>query len=139
MILPSSPLPAVRTVDGAIGPLSSDVAVGDLDLLFCAVKERLRAIVDEGYAMACVPAMLEPAGHVRVGVLDCVAALDQLHLTLSHELARRQQLERVIGEAQATLARRPRVDRQPGSGARDAPLSTHDILTSLPNGGVSTH
>lgn len=47
----------------------------------------------------------DAAGGVQVIVLECVAALDQLHAALTHERGRREQIEREIFNAQAALAR----------------------------------
>lgn len=72
---------------------TNDVAIGDLDPLFRAVMDRLRAIAGDGLGPGCAPAVPDTAQQVRAGVLECVAALDQLHLTLLHEVARQRQRE----------------------------------------------
>ena len=83
-----------RTVCSVSPHFTSDVSIEDWDALFCAVKTRLRraalgqpAATDDKHA-------LETIGRLRAGVLDCVAALDQLHASLSHELVRYGQVER---------------------------------------------
>ena len=84
--------------------LPADVAIGDLDDLLCAVKAKLRLTVADRLAQIPELRALQAAAAVQASVLECVAALDQLHLTLSHELARRQELEIEVAEAKAALA-----------------------------------
>ena len=72
---------------------TNDVAVGDLDPLFRAVRDRLRAIAGDGLGPGCAPAVPETAQQVRANVLECVTALDQLYLTLLHEVARQRRHE----------------------------------------------
>lgn len=85
--------------------VSTDVAIGDWEELLSAVKSRLRRTVGELLAVLPDHQLPDAAHTVQASVLECVNALDQLHLTLSHELARRQQVEREVIEAQAVLAR----------------------------------
>ena len=84
--------------------LPADVAVGDLDDLLNAVRAKLRLTVADRLAQIPELRALEAATAVQASVLECVAALDQLHLTFSHELARRQALEIEVAEAKAALA-----------------------------------
>ncbi len=72
---------------------TNDVAVGDLDPLFRAVRDRLRAIAGDGLGPGCAPAAPDTAQQLQAGVLECGAALDQLYLTLLHEVARQRQRE----------------------------------------------
>jgi diguanylate cyclase len=114
--------------------LPSDVAVGDLDDLLEAVKAKLRLSVDIQLAKPLEMRVLGPTDSVQTHVLECVDALDQLHLTLRHELARRQQLERELFEAQSELAqaRAQLLGTQAGE-RRARHLALHDGLTTLPN------
>ena len=73
--------------------LPADVAIGDWDVLLSAVKARLRLTVGELQAATPEPRAQDAASRVRAQVLECVAALDQLHITLTNELGRCQQLE----------------------------------------------
>ena len=111
--------------------LASDVAVGDLDDLLNAVKARLRQTIDEPSAGTLGR---DVAGRVRASVLECAEALDQLHLTLTHELHRREQLELQVFDARTALAqaRAELIGTQAGERlARH--LASHDSLTLLPN------
>ena len=108
---------------------TADVAIEDWGCLFEAVTHRLGHIAGEA-------ALTDDDGvrRVRAGVAECVGALEQLHLTLSHELSRRQQLEREAQRARAALALvRAELAQARGQerGVRD--LALHDRLTSLPN------
>ena len=84
---------------------SLDVAVGDLFLLHSAVTARLRLLVRDDFLAGGAQRGEDAPTRIRNGVLECVAALDQLHWTLAHEVARRQLLESAAQEAQAVLAR----------------------------------
>jgi len=68
-----------------------DVAIGDWDVLLCAVKARLRLSVSETFATPLEPHLHDQAERIRSSVLECVDALDQLHETLSDEFGRRNQ------------------------------------------------
>lgn len=83
---------------------SSDVAIGDWDTLFSAVEARLTATVDELIAALPATSASTCANQVRVSVLECVAALHQLHSTVAHELARRQRIELDLADARGALA-----------------------------------
>jgi hypothetical protein len=73
---------------------STDVAIADLDLLFVAVTARLRSLAEPRSGNAGTE-----AGRIRAGVLECVQALEQLHATAMHEVARLHGLE--VGGPQA--------------------------------------
>jgi diguanylate cyclase len=62
---------------------SADEAIGDWDHLFDAVTSRLRQIAGASAA---------GGASVQTGVLECAAALDQLHAMMRHGLGRRRQL-----------------------------------------------
>ena len=115
------------------GP-SSDVAMGDWDDLLSTVKSRLRLTV--GALLAELPKDQVPdaAHRVQASVLECVNALDQLHLTLTHELDRRQRLEREVMDAQTVLAQaRDQLSATQAEEQRARHLASHDSLTLLPN------
>lgn len=57
----------------------SNIAVEDWDLLFCAVRLRLREAVGES--------LRGPDAPLGTALLECVEALDQLHLALQQALA----------------------------------------------------
>jgi GGDEF domain-containing protein len=77
-------MPADRAHDGPT-PWPADVAMEDWDALFSAVKSRLRLTVRGLVGALPGSDELEHAARVQAGVLDCVAALDQLHATLLHQ------------------------------------------------------
>lgn len=65
-----------------------DVAIGDWNLLFEAVRARLvRTVGDHPGEPLAVPQL--PASLVQAVVLDCVRALDQLHAALQRERSQR--------------------------------------------------
>jgi diguanylate cyclase len=119
----------------ALAEVASDVAIGDWDDLLSAVKARLRLTVGALPASTPEPQAHDAAARTQASVLECVAALDQLHTTLTHELGRRQQLELEVFDAQTALAqaRAELVGTQAGE-RRARHLALHDSLTSLPNG-----
>lgn len=124
---------AVAAVTGSTG-VSSDVAFGDWDDLLCAVKARLKTTVGELLAKLPEHEVPDAAHQVQASVLECVGALDQLHLTLTHELGRRQQLEHEVFETQAALARaRDELAATRAEEQRVRHLASHDSLTALPN------
>lgn len=71
----------------------ADVAIGDWDDLLSMVKARLKRTVAGLGASPLELATQDAPGQVEASVLDCVAALDQLHATLKHEFARRNSLQ----------------------------------------------
>lgn len=64
------------------------VAIADWDDLLGAVKARLRLLVGESAGAPAFGPEPDAAVRVQAGVLECVSALDQLHLTLLHERER---------------------------------------------------
>ena len=98
----SCDLTAVRCVSPAP---DADLAVSDCDDLLIAVTERLRLTVGETVGLESPTQMGGPSATVRASVLECVQALEQIRLTLAHELLRRQQLEFEVFDVRATLAR----------------------------------
>lgn len=114
--------------------LSADLASGDWDVLFNAVKARIRSTVGDGPLLLCEPPTHDTAARVRARVLECVAALDQLHTMLTEERARRRQLESDVFEVRAALAKTLAELAGTQAGERKARhLAQHDDLTALPN------
>jgi hypothetical protein len=90
-----------------------DLAIADWDMLFSAVKARLRGAVQTSTPSAC-PAEIERAHErLRADVIECVLALDQLHATLVHEIGRWPRIEREALGAPFALA----ADNDSGPGA----------------------
>ena len=119
---------------GTAAPRSADVAIRDWDVLLNAVKTRLRLTVGERMATTLERRSPETAGWVQASILECVSALDQLHITLAHELGRRQQLEMDVFDARTVLAQTRAELAGTQAGERVARhLALHDGLTSLPN------
>ena len=137
---PENPVPAQMPRQPAANPAAvqrlSNVTVGDWDDLLSAVKARLRLTVGQPLAGTREPHGHRTAEQVRAAVLDCVAALDQLQATLTHELCHCQHLELEVFDVQAALAqaRAELVGTQAGE-RRARHLALHDGLTSLPNRG----
>lgn len=115
-------------------PFSLDVAIRDWDDLLCAVKDRLRLTVGELEAAPSELQAQDTTHRVQTSVLECVAALDQLHTTLAHELSRRQELEREVFDAQTALAQaHAELAGTSANELNSRHRASHDGLTSLPN------
>lgn len=81
------------------------IAVDDWDLMFRAVEERLRIAVGERLVATPGLTAQDAACPIQGIVLECVLALDQLHMALNQERDQRVRLELEIADAQAALAR----------------------------------
>lgn len=127
-------MPDLLQGNGARPAKSPDIRLCDWNDLFAAVKARLRALVGERVTVRTVLSAPVRASQVQAGVLECVAALDQLHATLVQELARSGALELQLFDAQSALASA----RAELAGTQDEErkarhLALHDGLTGLPN------
>jgi diguanylate cyclase len=112
---------------------ATDVAIGDWDRMLRAVEFKLRS--SAGPAPATVPHPQEALDHMRTEVLECVAALDQLHATISQHIERSRALEGAVAAAQAALAEVRRELASSHAEERAARrMAVHDNLTELPNG-----
>jgi diguanylate cyclase (GGDEF)-like protein len=101
------------------------VAVQDWELLFTAVKQRLQSLD----AAERLPGQAPDAC-----VSDCVEALDQLQLTLRHELERRALLEQDAQQALGDLQQvRQELDHAHQAARQAQVLARRDSLTGLPN------
>ena len=69
---------------------AQDVALEDFDELFDAVVSRLRLNVEQWNGVVAAQRR-ETWGQVRTNLLECVSALDQLHLTATHAFAEHHQ------------------------------------------------
>jgi diguanylate cyclase len=117
-----------------------DVAMADWHDLLNAVKSRLLMTAHEDFSES---RSLRPAfalEQVQSEMIDCVAALNQLHSTLSHELERHRNLKHDIAAAQAALAHKhSELVGTQAQERRARHLSRHDGLTSLPNRDYFLH
>lgn len=74
------------------------------------------------------------SGRVQASVMECVAALRQLHVTLHTELALRHAMELQVFDAQTTLAQlRAELAGTRAGEQRARHQALHDGLTALPN------
>jgi hypothetical protein len=86
------------------GVRNVDLAIADWDMLFSAVKARLRGAA-RASPPSTLPAEAERAdARLRAEVIECVLALDQLHATLVHEVGRWPRIEREALGAPFALA-----------------------------------
>ena len=78
--------PAVRSP--VTRPTHPGVAIGDWELLFDAAMARLHGLVDS-IPRRAPPGRVSPGttGSLHDDLLDCAAALDQLHASITHERA----------------------------------------------------
>jgi diguanylate cyclase (GGDEF)-like protein len=108
-----------------VAPL--DVEMEYWDDLFCAVIGRLTSTVEQQPADLGVAALRAGTQKVRQAVLECTAALAQLHTTLLHEGDRRRLLELAFA-----TARSERIDARAASRrSRPRPYRSHP--TALAN------
>jgi diguanylate cyclase (GGDEF)-like protein len=115
---------------------AGEFAIGDIGPLLNAVKARLCRTVSDVSGSSGVLTTQGGVQSIRSGVLECVAALDQIQATLARELERRDGLEMEISDTQAALAQALAELAGTQAGERYARhLAQHDSLTSLPNRG----
>jgi diguanylate cyclase (GGDEF)-like protein len=113
---------------------ASDLAFGDIDILFHAVRERITLTTGDAFATQCVVNGSDPAVLIRETVLECVAELDQLHATMTYEVGRRRLLERTVDDLQSVLATVQAELTGTRAAEREANhRALHDSLTLLPN------
>lgn len=122
----SEPLAATGAeAGGVLAARGRGVDVQDWELLFTAVKQRLQSL--DG-------AERLPGQAPDACVSDCVDALDQLQLTLRHELERRGRLEQDAEQALGDLQQvRQELDHAHQAARQARVLARRDSLTGLPN------
>lgn len=107
--------------------LRADIAAEDWELLFGAVLVRLQLTVDDDPGGVLPGGRVAPHCRIQSTVVECIAALEQLHAALAHEARRRLQLEQALCEAREALARA--LSGPPGSapvaGSGDQPHQRH--------------
>ena len=114
-------------------PVSS-LAIEDLEILLEAVRCRLRQTACTGLALPEGGPLLGKVSKAQADVLDCVAALEQLHSALTRELARNRDLEMTVFDTRTALAQLRGELEGTLAGERQARhQALHDGLTSLPN------
>ena len=117
---------------------SHDPAVlpdSDWDALFNAVQARLRQAVVERLAATTAVEMHDATQRVQTIVLECATALDQLHVMLAHERARRERADADLNSVRAELVEaQNELAGTRAEGLRVHHLALHDDLTALPNG-----
>jgi len=117
-----------------VADTSTGIEFGDWDDLFSAVKQRLARVVSTQDLSSGSAA--PTTGQTRSAILECVAALDQLHATVTTELMRRDGLEMAVFEAQTSLAQvRAALMGTQEDERRARHKAAHDDLTELPNRG----
>ena len=89
-----------------MSPVTSNIVLGDFEVLFSAVTARLRSIA-HGSGESTVAPLNDADESARTALLECVSALDQLHVMVAHEVERREQLEQIVFDARTALAQAP--------------------------------
>jgi len=115
--------------------IPTDLALTDWEVLLGAVTARLRTTV------GATPGRAGPTpAQVSEGVLDCAKSLEQLHMTLRHELDYRHRQALELFDARTALAQL-RADLSAGQALeqRAEHRALHDHLTLLPNGDYFCH
>ncbi len=97
--------PVLVVADALTSNPQLDIAIPDWDDLFHAVEARLKHAVEVMPAQALASKPTDAAGEVQAVVLECVTALEQLHVALMHERQIHGLFEQSVGDAQATAAR----------------------------------
>jgi hypothetical protein len=84
--------------------VASDLAFGDIDILFRAVQARLTLATSVGFSSHCAARGDDPTVRMRETVLDCVNELEHLHATMTCEVGRRRLLEQIVCDLNDALA-----------------------------------
>lgn len=121
--LDGSQRPVVTQPRRALPLVAADVAMGDWDDLFKAIGARLTAMAGNGETL-----------DIRLGVLECAGAMDQLHESMVRERARGRKVELELGAARIERARVELIGARTDEWS-SRQLSLHDELKSLPNRG----
>ena len=116
---------------------ASDLAFGDIDLLFHAIQARLARTATDEFANHCTIHGDNPMTRIRVTVLECVEELEHLHATMTYEVGRRRLLEQTVSDLQGVLASVQAELTGTQAGEREARhRALHDRLTLLPNAAL---
>jgi diguanylate cyclase len=116
---------------------ASDLAFGDIDLLYHAVQARLALTTTDEFTNHCAAHGDDPTTRIRATVLECVAELEHLHATMTYEVGRRRLLEQTVSDLQGVLASVQAELTGTQAGEREARhRALHDSLTLLPNAAL---
>ena len=121
--------PRLKPARAAGVGMPDDLAAEDRDRLLSAIKARLKLSIGEPADRVNMGQRRETAARVRAGVMECVAALDRLHLTLTEDAARNRQHELDAFDA---LGARPSGGGV-GNEGPDRQVAARDALWRLPN------
>lgn len=75
-------------------PNGEAVAFGDWEMLMGAVKERLDHVVNLASSARLLAHLPDASDRALSAVLECITALEQLHMSLAHELRQRETVAR---------------------------------------------
>ncbi len=133
-----APVGAAASAPDGVAVAQPQMVLNDWHALLDAVKDRLRLSVHAPLRDKNLSQQDSRIETTRINVLECVAALDQLHAAVRQELGRRQRLELEIFDLQAALAQARTELAGMRAGERHArQRATHDALTPLPNRSLS--
>lgn len=105
----------------------------DWGLLLNAVSQRLRTFVEPFPAPSGAGGQ-DAQARTQAGVLECAAALDQLHALLTRQTVAQRQLEEEMNRTRAALARaRSELAGTAAATRLERHQALHDGLTALPN------
>lgn len=118
----------------ALAPATSDLAPGEIDMLFRAVRARMAQAVGDYVTAASAAHGQDPARHLRNTLLECLHAMDQLYSMVGQERRRLQSdlsaLQSVLVGVQTELASTKISEIEARLRAR------HDGLTNLANAAL---
>jgi diguanylate cyclase len=126
----------LQMVTAELTNAAGDVSMADWDDLLNAIKTRLQMTAREAPYDSSTLQRQQSVEQIQADVLDCVAALEHLHISLTNELAKHKHLKLEIASAQAALARKHvELIGTRAQERRARHMSRHDALTALPNRG----
>lgn len=128
--------PNLQSVTAELTNAAGDVSMDDWDDLLNAVKTKMQMTAREAPYDSSALQRQQSVEQIQADVLDCVAALEHLHISLNNELSKHKHLKLEIASAQAALARKHvELIGTRAQERRARHMSRHDSLTALPNRG----